>query len=201
MGQRSELAHSGVARHPGRVPLTHVKLVEAPPLPAESPFMTLPLSDRRVDLVLAVIFCAFATTSAISDSLVALGVPMAPDAPSAISRANYWYAADTDPLLLHPPVWLRVATFLSAFCYGPFYLVLAWALVKGKNWIQLPAVIYATMIIAITGFVMFPEEFFGEPALRVTNVGKFLAFNTPYVLVPLILLVRMRAPEPFARRF
>jgi len=163
--------------------------------------MSLPLSERRIDLFFALVFCAFATTSAISDSLVALGVPMSPDSPYALARANYWYAADTDPLLLHPPLWLRVATFLSAFVYGPFYLLLAWALVKGKNWIQLPAVVYATMIVSITGLVMFPEEFYGEPALRVTNLTKFLAFNVPYVAVPLLLLLRMRAPNPFERRF
>jgi hypothetical protein len=163
--------------------------------------MDLPLRQRPADLFFAVMFSAFAVTSAISDSLVALGVPMTPDSSSAIARANYWYAADTDPLLLHAPLWLRIATVLSAFVYGPFYVLLVYCLVKAKNWIQLPAVIYATMIIAITGFVMFPEEFYGEPALRVTNVAKFLAFNTPYVLVPFLLLLRMRAPNPFARAF
>jgi hypothetical protein len=163
--------------------------------------MNLPLRERRIDLFFAVIFSAFAVTSVISDSLVAMGIPMTPDSPSAIARANYWYAAGTDPLLLNPPVWMRMATGLSGFVYGPFYLLLVWALIKGKNWIQLPAVIYATMIISITGFVMFPEEFFGEPALRVTNVPKFLAFNTPYVLFPFLLLLRMRAPNPFERKF
>ena len=126
---------------------------------------------------------------------------MRPDSPNPLARANYWYAIDADPLFLHPPVWMRFVTGLSAFVYGPFYLVLAWALVKGKNGIQVPAVIYATMIIAITGFVMFPEELFGEPSLRVTNLPKFLGFNLPYVLIPLLLLVRMRSPQPFSRKF
>lgn len=34
-----------------------------------------------------------------------------------------------------------------------------------------------------------------------TNAVKFLAFNTPYVVIPLLLLVRMRAPMPFTRKF
>jgi hypothetical protein len=161
--------------------------------------MNLPLRERRLDLVLAVIFCTFALTSLISDAYLALGVPMTPDSPSAIVRANYWYAAGTDPLLLVAPLWLRIAAGLSAFLYGPFYPLLAWALITGKNWIQLPAVIYASMISSITGFIMFGEEFFGQ--YPVTNVPKFLAFNTPYVLVPLLLLVRMRAPNPFHRKF
>ncbi len=164
--------------------------------------MNLPLRDRRIDVFFAVVFCLFAVTSGISDWLVAVGVDMSPDSPNFLARANHWYAADTDPLLLHPPLWLRVATGLSAFVYGPFYLLLAWSLITGKNGVQVPALIYATMIISITGFVMFPEEFFGsDPALRVTNTAKFLAFNVPYVLVPFLLLLRMRAPNPFHRKF
>ena len=161
----------------------------------------LPLKERRIDVFFAVLFVVFAVTSGISDAIPTLGITMSPDSANPLARANYWYAIDADPLFMHPPVWMRFVTGLSAFVYGPFYLLLAWALVKGKNWIQLPAVIYATMIIAITGFVMFPEEFYGEPALRVTNVAKFVAFNTPYVLVPFLLLLRMRAPNPFARAF
>jgi hypothetical protein len=44
-------------------------------------------------------------------------------------------------------------------------------------------------------------EFFGEPATRTGNPAKFLAFHLPYVVVPLLLLVRMRKPLPFSRRF
>ena len=116
-------------------------------------------------------------------------------------NSNYWYAHDADPLFMHPPDWMRIVTGLSAFVYMPFYLVLTYALVTGRNWIQLPSVIYATMIATLTGIVVFGVEFWGEAALRTHNPVKFLAFNLPYVLVPLILLVRMRKPLPFARKF
>jgi len=162
---------------------------------------SLALRDRPVDLFFAVVFLMFAVTSAIADAIPTLGIVMAPDAPTLLGRANYWYAAGCDPLFLHPPVWMRFVTGLSVFVYGPFYLVLAFALLRGKNWIQLPAVIYATMISSITGIVVFGVEFFGEPAWRCQNIPKFLAYNLPYVLVPLLLLARMRAPRPFARKF
>jgi hypothetical protein len=83
----------------------------------------------------------------------------------------------------------------------PFYVVLVAALLTGRNGIQLPAVIYATMIVTLTGIVVFGVEFFGEPATRTGNPAKFLAFNLPYVLIPLLLLVRMRRPLPFTRPF
>ncbi len=41
----------------------------------------------------------------------------------------------------------------------------------------------------------------GEPEFQTQNPVKFLAFNLPYVLIPLLLLIRMRKPLPFTRRF
>jgi hypothetical protein len=37
--------------------------------------------------------------------------------------------------------------------------------------------------------------------MRTGNPTKFLAFNLPYVLIPILLLIRMRKPLPFQRRF
>lgn len=161
----------------------------------------LPLRERRIDLFFAVVFVVFAITSGISDAIPTLGIEMSADSPNPLARANYWYAIDADPLFMHPPVWMRFVTGLSTFVYGPFYLVLAYCLVKGKNGIQLPAVIYATMISTITGILVFGVEFFGEPEFRTQNAAKFLSLNLPYVLLPLLLLVRMRKPMPFTRKF
>ena len=163
--------------------------------------MTLPLRERRVDLFFAVVFAAFTVTSLISDLLPTVGVDFSRPSANFFAQSNYWYAHDADPLFTHPPVWMRIVTGLSAFVYMPFYIVLVVALVRGWNWIQLPSVIYATMISTLTGIVVFGVEFFGEPALRTQNPAKFLAFNLPYVLIPLLLLVRMRKPMPFTRRF
>lgn len=161
----------------------------------------LPLRDRKIDIFFAFLFLIFAVTSGISDAVPTLGIEMRPDSPNVLARMNYWYAHDTDPLFMHPPFWMRIVTGLSAFLYGPFYLLLAWALLRGKNWIQLPAVIYAVMIATITGVIVFGVEFFGEPEWRTPNPGKFLPLNLPYVLFPILLLVRMRKPHPFTRRF
>ena len=60
---------------------------------------------------------------------------------------------------------------------------------------------YATAISIITRVVVFGVEFFGEPQWRVQNVPRFLSLNLPYVLVPILLLVRMRREKPFNRKF
>jgi peptidoglycan/LPS O-acetylase OafA/YrhL len=161
----------------------------------------LSLRLRSVDVFFVVIFSAFTITSLISDLLPTIGVDISHPSSNFFVNSNWWYAHDTDPLFMTPPVWMRIVTGLSAFAYMPFYVLLVLALIKGWNWIQLPAVIYAAIIAAITGIVVFGVEFFGEPQWVTPNPAKFLAFNLPYVLVPILLLIRMRKPSPFARRF
>lgn len=161
----------------------------------------LALRQRGIDIFFAVVFAAFTVTSVISDLLPTVGVDFSHPSDNFFVRSNYWYAHDADPLFMHPPDWMRIVTGLSAFVYMPFYVVLVFALLTGRNWIQLPSVIYATMIVTLTGVVVFGVEFFGEPAMRTQNPAKFLAFNLPYVLIPLLLLIRMRKPAPFTRRF
>jgi hypothetical protein len=173
------------------------------PVPAVDPCRpaNLPLRARPFDWVFIVVFSLFTVTSMISDMLPTLGIHFSSPSPNFFVNSNWWYAHDTDPLFLHPPVWMRIVTGLSAFVYPVFYVTLVISLVKGWNWIQLPSVIYATMIATITGVIVFGVEFFGEPQWVTPNPGKFLAFNLPYVLLPILLLVRMRRPLPFARRF
>lgn len=177
------------------------------PAPATSPVAAptkppnLPLRQRPFDIAFAVVFLLFTVTSGISDLVPTIGIPITADSTNWLAQSNYWYGHDADPLFIDPPVWMRFVTGLSAFVYGPFYLLLAYCLLTGRNWIQLPAVIYASAISMITGVVVFGVEFFGEPEFQTQNPAKFLAFNLPYVVIPILLLVRMRKPLPFTRRW
>jgi emopamil binding protein len=161
----------------------------------------LPLRERPIDIVFMVVFSAFAVTSVISDLLPTLGLDISHPSDNFFINSNYWYAHDTDPLFMHPPMWMRFVTGLSAFVYMPFYVWLVVSIARKWNGIQLWAVIYATMISTITGVIVFGVEFFGEPEWQTPKPVKFLSFNTPYVLLPLLLLVRMRKPLPFTRKF
>jgi hypothetical protein len=161
----------------------------------------LPLSKRPFDYFFIVMFSLFCITSAISDAVPTLGIEMRPDSPNWMARANYGYANHCDPLFMHPPVWMRIVTGLSAFVYGPFYILLVIAFIKGWNKIQVPAIVYATAISVITGIIVFGVEFWGEPEWRCQDLSRFLPLNSPYVLVPLLLLFRMRSHHPFQRKF
>ena len=161
----------------------------------------LPLRRRGFDYVFIVFFCWAFVSCIISDAIPTLGIVQSPDSTNILAQWNYAYASVNDPLFLNPPIWMRFVTGLSAFVYAPFYIVLVYALITARNWIQLPAVIYATMIVSLTGIVVFGVEFFGEPEWRTPNPLGFLAFTLPYVLIPLLLLIRMRKPVPFTRPF
>ncbi|MGN6126363.1 MAG: EXPERA domain-containing protein [Humibacter sp.] len=161
----------------------------------------LPLSKRPIDILFLVIFAAFIVTCIISDSVEGLGLDQVKDSPNVLVRWNYWYASNFDPLYQSHPVWLRFISGTSAFVYVAFYVLLIISIIRKWNWIQLPSVIYATMIIALTGIPIFGVEFFGSAAERTPNPAVFLAFNLPYIVFPLLLLIRMRKPLPFTRRF
>ncbi len=155
-----------------------------------------PLRDRRADLFFVLAFAFFAFSSFFSDAWAGLGVDFSPDSPNFWARANYWYAAGTDPYFLSHPIHLRLQTFISGFVFGPFYLLLVYAFVTGKDWIRMPALLYTAAM--VYGMVIFlGSELFGP--LPPTNMQKFLAFNMPYLLVPLALAYRVRREYPFSQ--
>ena len=154
-----------------------------------------------MDIVFAVIFSVFIVTCIISDSIEGLGIPQTATTTNILAQWNYTYSSQYDPLYLAEPLWLRMISGTSAFLYLPFYVILVIALLRGWNRIQIFAVIYATMIISLTAIPIFGVEFFGGPGERTPNPVGFLLYNGPYVVVPFILLLRMRKPLPFQRKF
>jgi hypothetical protein len=161
----------------------------------------LPLSQRKFDYFFIVMFSLFFITSMISDMVPTLYGNLDPHSTNKLMQMNYDYAVNNDILFLTPPIWMRFVTGLSAFVYGPFYLILVYCLIKGINRIQVPAIMYGTSISVITGVVVFGVEIFGEPQWRCQNLGKFLPYNLPYVLIPILLIIRMRKEMPFTRKF
>jgi len=184
----------------------------------------LPLKQRGYDWIFIVIFSVFVFTSFAADLVNAV---MRPDPESGYfwARAVYHaYALGNDPLLIANPLYLRVMTAISAFLFGPFYIVLVVTFIKGKNWIRPFALVYAGMIIE-SMIVLLVVEFAGDlalfemmgadgvksaaelahkgltPSLAVLRPGKFLLFNMPYKLFPLLLVVRMWRSKPFCRGF
>jgi hypothetical protein len=96
--------------------------------------------------------------------------------------------------------------------FGACYLVLIYAIVQGREWIRLPAIFYAGMIVMGTG-VYLGVDILGDAPLfalacgpgssfdyKSPNVLLTVAINGLYPLVALLFVARMWRPHPFTRR-
>ena len=181
-----------------------------------------PLRERKRDIFFVVMFSTFAFTSFAADFVNAVMVP-GPDQSYFWARAVYrTYALGCDPLLIANPRFLQAMCFISAFLFGPFYLVLVYSFVRGRNWIRPFALVYVGMIVE-SMLVLLAVEYLGDerflhlmapslrsaeelarsgltPELTVQNSAKFLAYNLPYKIAPILLALRMWKDRPFSRR-
>ncbi len=156
--------------------------------------MVAPLRHRRFDLMLVAWFVVFAFTSLVMEMYITFRVDLA-SATDPFGRVWFWYANSFDPVFLDPPYFLWLMCTLDGFVFGPFYLVLIAAFVRGWNWIRLPAIIYVSAIVYSTA-IYFGVEF-AEEAHR-ADLPMVLLINIPYTIVPIVLLGRVWRPDVFA---
>lgn len=149
-----------------------------------------------LDGLFIVAFSIFAFTSMVLEQWIVFGVDLAA-ATDPLGRAWRWYAESFDPLLLDRLLSIRVMFGIDAWLIGPFYLVLVYAIVRRRNWIRLPALLYAALMV-YQNLVYILMEFLSEHAAN-TNHAMVLLISAPYTVVPLLLAYRMRKPNPFAR--
>ena len=156
--------------------------------------VAIPLRERPHDWLFVLSFAFFAFSSAASDSLNALGLI---EGDSFFAKANQDYAAAAgDAFLVADHTFTHLTTALNGFVYGPFYLLLVYAFVKGKEWIRVPALIYVGAMLHGMLEHGYWEYVIGPPP---SNPVVFWAFNGPYALVPFLLGLRMRKDHPFTR--
>ena len=170
---------------------------------------SIPLRERRRDWFFVVMFAIFALTSFLTDPVTLLGRP---DPNSRWFMSRFVYHSGTDSLILVDPRFVQVTVGTSAVLFGVFYLVLIYAFVRGREWIRLPAVFYAGMVVMGTG-VYLAVGLLGDGPLfhlacgpdsaydyKFVSAAKSLAYNLPYPLVALLLVARVWRAHPFARR-
>ena len=153
-----------------------------------------PLLQRPLDLVLVTFFSASVLYGFLWSLPQGLGLPVAPDSPWPPLRALYDWAVRVEPAHLDPPPSLIASCLLDGFVHAPFLLLLIYALVTGRAWIRIPAFVYAGS--AVTNmFIYFWVTFLGaHPPL---DLAVYVPLNLPWLVMPLLLVWRMRRPEPF----
>ncbi len=147
--------------------------------------MVRPLRERPVDLFFVVVFSCFICTCILFDALNALDVSISDTSSNALARLLYQhYAKDTDLLVVANPFWVQLQLWVSAFLFAPFSACAIYALIKGRDWIHIPAIAFAS---AMTySLILYLGAQFSAPYVSPAPV-KILAFNLPYAIVAIAL--------------
>jgi hypothetical protein len=160
-------------------------------VPAREP---IPLEARPRDRIFIVSFLLFFCTSMFVDRLSALDVDFCGE--QRMGGALCWYGRTIDPLFLANPQWLRVMSGISAYVFGPLYLLLAWAFWRGVEAARGPALAWAVAILYSLALHLHMEFFGGYPSPRPVVL---LLVYLPYVVVPIAVMLRLRENRPFSR--
>jgi hypothetical protein len=167
------------------------------------PMTAVPLRHRKFDIVLLVFFVinlTFVTYIVDLESLVIADpsdfeYPIWP--PPPLVDLVHWYGETYDPLLLaRPPFW-RMTIWIDVILFGPFYAAAIYAFIKGRDWIRIPALVWSGLMLANVLIILMDEIYGVTPA---KNLAFVLAVNGPWLLMPFVMIWRMRHEHPFGRR-
>jgi hypothetical protein len=164
--------------------------------------MTVPLRERKYDLVFLVFFvinAGFITYIVDLEQLVIpdpahFTYPLWP--PPPLVDLVHWYGNTYDPLLIaRPPFW-RMTIWIDVIFFGPFYLAAIYAFIRGRNWIRVPALVWSGTMLANVLIILMDERYGVTPA---PNFGFVLLLNVPWLTFPLLMILRMWRDRPFSR--
>ncbi|HEY7835398.1 MAG TPA: emopamil-binding family protein, partial [Ktedonobacterales bacterium] len=163
----------------------------------------IPLRQRPGDIAILVFFLVnllFITYIVDLEQLVIANAshftyPLWPPRPAVDLIHAYGQQYDHD--LIAREAWWKVTIWIDNLLFGPFYVVAIYAYVKGKEWIRIPSIIYASVLLTNVAVIL-GEEYAGTHASP--NFPLVLLANLPWLLFPLYIICRMwRYPQPFMR--
>ena len=82
---------------------------------------------------------------------------------------------------------------IDAIFFGPYYAFAIYAFIRGRRWIRIPSVVYASVMLTNVTIIL-SEEIWGPHATpHLLNV---IGANAAWIIAPVLLIWRMRM-EPF----
>lgn len=172
----------------------------------------IPLRERKADIVILFFFwinIVFITYLFDAEQLIVPDTSLAgtpeyvypPWPPKPVVDAAYWWGNHFDALLMARPMFWRMTIWIDLVLFGPFYLVAIYAYTKGKDWIRIPSIIYASVMMTNVTIIL-GEEFFGQWAAE-TNLQRaaVVSANAQWFLIPAFIIYRMwmAGERPFTR--
>ena len=98
-------------------------------------------------------------------------------------------------LLNARPVWWRATIWIDALLFGPYYAFAIYAFIRGRNWIRVPSIMFASIMLTNVTIIL-SEEIWGPSATP--HLASVVGANASWIVAPLLVLWRMRR-EPFPR--
>lgn len=115
--------------------------------------------------------------------------------PAAVIDLVHWWGHNFDPALIERPMWWKMTIWIDQLFFGPFYVFAIWAYTQGKEWIRIPSVVFASVMMTNVTIIL-GEEIAGEHATE--HLGTVLLANASWILMPAFILYRMWSAEhPF----
>ena len=113
---------------------------------------------------------------------------------------NHWFGTNFDPALLDRPAWWRATIWIDVILFGPYYAVATYAFIKGKKWIRIPSIIWASVMLTNVTIILFSE--FVDPAYAGNPYWwVVLLSNLLWILMPILVIARMiKYPETFSTK-
>jgi hypothetical protein len=161
----------------------------------------IPLKKRPLDIIILSFFwinILFITYLIDLEQLVIADVnnfeyPIWP--PPFIIDLVHWWGNNFDPALMAREPWWRATIWIDQLFFGPFYILAIYAFTKGKEWIRIPSIVYASMLLTNVIIILW-EEVLGQHSSD--NIGIVLMANAAWVIMPLLIIFRFRNdPHPF----
>jgi hypothetical protein len=154
----------------------------------------MPIWRRPFDLALVCFFALGAFTSLVMEPYFVFGIDYH-RAGDPFAAGWLLYASSWDPAFLDRPLFLRIICGIDLFVFGPFYFFLIYGFIKERQWIRLPALVWAAAIVYST-VEYFAWEFIGERGRA--NLAMVVLCNIPYTIMPLLTAYRVRRANPFS---
>ncbi|NJM26686.1 MAG: DUF2781 domain-containing protein [Bacteroidia bacterium] len=163
--------------------------------------VSIPLKQRPLDIAFIFFFVVnfFLVTYMIDIEQLVINDPGNFDYPLWPPRwmvdLVHWYGRTFDPVLMARPAWWRATIWIDSLFFGPFYAAATYAFYKGKNWIRLVSIVWASVMLTNVTIILF-EEVNGAHASP--ELGRVFLANAAWVIFPVLVLIRMwRSATPF----
>ncbi|HUU77929.1 MAG TPA: emopamil-binding family protein [candidate division Zixibacteria bacterium] len=116
--------------------------------------------------------------------------------PKFIVNLNH-FVGQFDKALLYRDPWWRATIWIDVVLFGPFYIAAIIAFIRGCNWIRIPSIMWATIMLTNVTIILITE--FTDPKYAGGKPLPIIGANLLWILIPILIIIRMALyPQTFS---